>query len=119
MTIGGILIALGLGAYLFSDSRSFTALIPAILGALYLVAGLLSRKAGWHKHAMHGAAAVALLAFLGTVSGLFQLPALLAGTAARPVAVVVQAITAVLSLVFLVLAVRSFVAARRGRATSR
>jgi hypothetical protein len=113
--IGGVLIVLGLGAYLGSESRSFTALIPAFLGALYLAAGLLARQAKWHKHAMHAAAVIALLGFFGTLSGVTALPQLFAGTAERPLAVLVQSVTAVLSLIFLIFAIRSFVAARQQR----
>lgn len=113
--IGGVLIVLGLGAYLGSESRSVTALIPAFLGVLYLVAGLLSRQVKWHKHAMHAAAVVALLGLFGTFSGLLALPQLFAGTSERPLAVLVQSVTAVLSLIFLIFAVRSFVTARQQR----
>ena len=45
--------------------------------------------------------------------GLLQIGALLAGTAARPAAVVAQTIMAVLTLGYIVMAVRSFVRARR------
>jgi hypothetical protein len=64
---------------------------------------------------MHAAAAVALLGFLPSVPGLLGLPALLAGEAGRPAAVVLRSVMAVLLLGFLVAAVRSFVAARRAK----
>ena len=65
---------------------------------------------------MHAAAAVALLGFLPSVPGLLGIPDLLAGQAARPAAVVLRSVMAVLCLAFLVAAVRSFVLARRSRA---
>jgi hypothetical protein len=64
---------------------------------------------------MHAAAAVALLGFLPSVPGLLGIPDLLAGQAARPAAVVLRSVMAILCLGFLVVAVRSFVAARRAR----
>ena len=65
---------------------------------------------------MHAAALVALLGFLPSVSGLLGIPDLLAGEAARPAAVVLRSVMAVLCLGFLVVAIRSFIAARRARA---
>jgi uncharacterized membrane protein len=116
--IGGVLIVLGLGAYLGSETRSVTALIPAFLGILYLAAGFLSRQPKWHKHAMHGAAVIALLGLFGSFSGLLQLPQLFAGTAALPMAVLAQSVTAILSLIFLIFAIRSFITARQQRKTA-
>lgn len=116
--IGSVLIVLGLSAYLGSESRSFTALIPAILGALFVAAGALGRQAKWHKHAMHAATVIAALGFVGSFGGIAQLPALVGGTAERPLAVLAQSVTAILSLVFIVFAVRSFIAARQARKTA-
>jgi hypothetical protein len=50
------------------------------------------------------------------VRGLIGIPALLAGQAARPAAVVLQSVMALLCLGFLVVAIRSFIQARRARA---
>ena len=47
--------------------------------------------------------------------GVLKLPALLGGTAERPVAVVAQIVTFVVCLAFVVIAVRSFIEARRSR----
>jgi membrane-bound ClpP family serine protease len=63
---------------------------------------------------MHGAAVLTLLGFAGTVSGLIKLFKMLGGTEMeRPAAVTVQAIMAVLCLVFLILAIKSFIDVRR------
>ncbi len=114
--IGFLLVLLGAGGYLFSPSGSVTALIPAFLGALIALCGLVGRRGNLRRHAMHAAAALGLLGFLGTLGGVGGLFTLLAGgTVARPVAVVVQAVTALLCLVFVAFAVRSFIEARRGR----
>ena len=108
-------IALGLGGFFLTGAVHKTALIPAAIGAVLLLLGLLGGNEKLRMHVMHAALVIGLLALLGTVSGLFKLPAAIAGTAARPGAVFAQAATAVLSVVYLGLGVRSFIAARRAR----
>jgi hypothetical protein len=110
-----IYIALGLGGYFLTGAVHTTALIPAIIGVVLLVLGLLGSKEKLRMHVMHAALLIGLLALLGTASSLLKLPAAFDGTAARPEAVFAQAATAVLSVVYLALGVRSFIAARRAR----
>ena len=110
-----IYIALGLGGFFLTGGVHKTALIPAAIGAVLLVLGLLAGNEKLRMHVMHAALLIGLLALLGTVSSLFKLPAAIDGTAARPGAVFAQAATAVLSVVYLALGVRSFIAARRAR----
>ena len=109
-------IALGLAGFFLTGAVHKTALIPAAIGVVLLVLGLLGGNEKLRMHVMHAALLVGLLAFLGTARGLFKLPAAIDGTAARPGAVYAQAATALLSLVYLGLGVRSFIAARRARA---
>jgi len=113
-----IYIALGLGGYFLTGAVHKTALIPAVIGVVLLVLGLLGGKEKLRMHVMHAALLVGLLALLGTARGLLKLPAAFDGTADRPAAVFAQAATALLSIVFLGLGVRSFIAARRARAGS-
>jgi len=113
-----IYIALGLGGYFLTGAVHKTALIPAVIGVVLLVLGLLGGKENLRMHVMHAALLVGLLALLGTARGLLKLPAAFDGTADRPAAVFVQAATALLSIVYLSLGVRSFIAARRARAGS-
>lgn len=108
-------ILLGIGGFVLTGSIHKTALIPCVFGALFVVFGLLARKENLRKHVMHVAVLVALLAFLGTAKALPYLPSLLQGTAEKPAAIITQTINAILSLVYIVLAVRSFIAARRAR----
>jgi hypothetical protein len=108
-------IAIGLAGFFLTGAVHKTALIPAAIGVVLLVLGLLAGKENLRMHLMHAALLVGLLAFLGTARGLAKLPAAFAGTAERPGAVYAQAATAVLSLVFLAFGVRSFIAARRAR----
>ena len=64
---------------------------------------------------MHAAVLVALLGFLGSVRGLLGLGKVFDGTAVRPAAIVAQTIMALLTLAYIVVAVRSFIQARKAR----
>ena len=113
---GGALVLLGLGSYFGTGAEHPTALIPAAAGVLLIVFGLLARNPKLRMHAMHVAALIGLLGFFGSVSGLPQLMKLIAGdTIARPAAAISRSMMAVLCLAFVVLTVRSFVAARIAR----
>ena len=116
VALGILLIILGLAAYLGTGRSSATALIPAFFGLPLLVLGLLGHKDHLRKHAMHAAAGLALIGFLGTVSGLYEAFVLLGGGAVeRPAAAVVQALMALMCAIFIALSIRSFVHARRSR----
>ena len=114
MALGSLLFVIGVGFYFGTGASSVTALIPAFLGIPIEIAGFLALRQGWRKQAMHAAVLLALLGLLGSARGLFSLPALLSGAeVARPAAIVAQSITALLCLVFVGLAVGSFIEARR------
>lgn len=115
--IGLLLLVLGLVGYFATGRESPTALIPAVFGVLFLVIALIGRKGGKARmHAMHGGAVLALVGALGTARGLAGAIALLGGGEVdRPAAVIAQSIAFLLFLVFLVLAVQSFIAARRAK----
>jgi len=115
IALGVALIIVGLAGYFLTGAVSLTALIPAAFGLVIALAGLIARDDRKRKHAMHAAVAVALLGFLGSIRGVLQIGALLDGTAPRPAAVVSQTIMAVLTLGYIVMAVRSFVQARANR----
>jgi hypothetical protein len=115
IALGAALIVLGLGGYFLTGATSLTALIPAAFGLLFVLAGVLARDDRWRMHAMHAAVAIALLGFLGSFRGLLGLGKLLDGTAVRPAAIVSQTIMALLTLGYVVVAVRSFIQARRAR----
>jgi uncharacterized membrane protein len=111
-----ILIILGLVSYFGISSESITALIPAFLGVPILILGFLSLNEKYLKHSMHAAAVLMLLGFGGTVSGLIKFFRMLGGEIfERPSAITIQAIMAVICLIFLVLAIKSFIDARRGK----
>ena len=118
LLVAALLVALGLGTYTATGGSSFTALIPAILGAVLALLGFVGLRGGAaRRHAMHGVAVVALLGILGSLRAVPSLVALLSGgLVERPVAVIAQVLTIVLCGVLLALAVQSFVRARRSRA---
>jgi hypothetical protein len=108
--VGAVLTLLGLGTYLAAPV-SMTALIPAFFGVVLLLLGLLARNEGMRKHAMHAAAAVALIGFFGALSSLLR-----GSLETRAgIAIFAQAAMAVLTGGFVLLAVKSFIDARRAR----
>ncbi|MBD3403014.1 hypothetical protein GF420_08965 [candidate division GN15 bacterium] len=109
-----ILIVMGLVGYFGMGRESITALIPAFFGVAVLITALLARKENLRKHSMHAAVVLAVLGVAGTASGIPKFFMLISGSeVARANAVVVQFIMAVLSILYIVLAVKSFIDARR------
>jgi fucose 4-O-acetylase-like acetyltransferase len=115
IALGAALIVLGVGSYVLTGGVSPTALIPAAFGLLFVLAGVLARDDRRRMHAMHAAVVIALLGFVGSFRGLLGLGKVFDGTAERPAAIVAQTIMAVLTLGYIVVAVRSFIQARKAR----
>lgn len=113
---GAVLTVTGVIAYIVTDFSSWTALIPAIVGVLLVVAGVLARNENLRKHAIHGALAIALLGMLGSLRNVIQLGDVFAGDHDAPAAPITSAIMFVVLLAYLIAGIRSFVAARRQRA---
>lgn len=118
ITVGLILTLVGpLGYALSSADKSLTAFIPSAFGIVILVCGVIARAEKARKHAIHAALAIALLAVLGTAGR--AVPAyiqLLSGEEVKlPLALAMQSIVLVVCIVFIVLGVRSFIAARKAR----
>ena len=109
---GLLLIVLGIASYLTTGRTSVTALIPAFVGAVFVVLALVARNPAARKHVMHAAVALALLGALGTLGRI--IPAVRDGNTTRP-AVLAQIAMTVLLLVYVALGVRSFIEARRAR----
>jgi hypothetical protein len=110
--VGFLLVLLGVVGYVGTGFASLTALIPAMIGALFLVLALVARSPEARKHAMHAAVAVALLAVLGGIPRIMT--AVNAGEVSRP-AVLAQIAMATILGVYVILGVKSFVDARRAR----
>lgn len=101
-----VLFLLGTG------TSSLTPLIPAIFGVLLGICGLIGLKPELRKHAMHAAAAIALLSLIALVGEAVGRPGALDAPAT---ALTLKFICGLLLLGYLVLSVRSFIAARRAR----
>jgi hypothetical protein len=122
--LGIVLILQGLlGYFVIADADpetgkvSMTALIPSFFGVPFLLLGLIALKDAARKIAMHIAVVFGLLGLVGSL----MRPAmtLFSGEGvAFNSAVAMQLIMALLCLIFLVLCVRSFIAARQGAAAS-
>ena len=113
-----LFIALGLVGFIGTGSEHYTALIPAALGLLLGIFGVLSLSPdpGRRKLFMHINVTLGLLGFLGTIMGLIQWFQMLAGaTLKNPPAAESKAIMALLCLIYVALCVRSFIAARKAR----
>lgn len=111
---GGLLVLTGIVAYVATGFASWTALIPTIVGALLLIAGLIARQGdSARKHATHAALLVALLGAAGSVMNVVRLPELFSGDATNPGAIIASTIMLVLLVIFLVAGIRSFIAVRR------
>lgn len=112
-----LLIALGLVGYfaweaIGASSQSVTALIPAFVGLPMLLGAIIALKKN-----MLGMHIAVLFSLLGSLAGLGRLvPGLIRGTVdfAEAAPKLILGMTLV-SLLFTVMAVRSFVAARRAR----
>lgn len=115
--VGILLSLLGGVGYWGTGRESATALIPALFGIPILLAGLLGLRDAWRKHAMHAAALLATLGLIGALSR--PLGKLLSGASLSwSPALASQLAMAVLCGIFVVLAVKSFVDARRRRTSS-
>jgi hypothetical protein len=77
--IGAGFVVLGVVSYVGSGAESLTALIPAVFGVVLGALGLAGRRQDRRALAMHVAAGVAVLGFLGSARGLASLADLLAG----------------------------------------
>jgi len=123
MIFGFTLAVLGVAGFVSTGSSSFTSLIPAVFGVILYICGRVGTSAPHlRKHAMHVAAVVSLVGILGVVPRfLGKLPALFSGQPVEPstTAVVLQLITAVLLVIFLLLCIKSFIDARKSRLASK
>lgn len=114
IVFGLLLVVLGLAGYFLSGAASPTALIPAFFGIVLLVLGFVARAENLRKHAMHAAAAVALIGFVGALASLLRAPM----ETRSAIANFSQIAMALLTAVFVALCVKSFRDARRARAAS-
>jgi hypothetical protein len=113
-----LLILLGAAGFLATGSHAPTALIPAFFGIVLLILGLLARTGDPKRRMllMHIAVTLGFLGFLGTVTSFAGFARMVHGeVVARPAAVVEKSVMAILTLIYVLLCVRSFITARRAR----
>jgi hypothetical protein len=114
-----LLIALGLIGFVGTGSAHYTALIPAWIGLVLGVFGLLSLSSNpsRRKLFMHINVTVALLGAIGTCVEILRstLHAHAMGTVADPIATNSKIGLELLLLIYVILCVRSFIAARKAR----
>jgi uncharacterized membrane protein HdeD (DUF308 family) len=111
IVFGVLLIVLGVIPFAMSGAK--TALIPAYVGVVLAVLGAVAINRGARKHAMHAAVIVGLLGFLAAAGRLGS--SMSSGKAPSALGATSLGLMALLTLVFVVLCVRSFVQARRQR----
>ena len=101
---GLLLTALGLIGYFATGQASKTALIPCIFGLPTIMLAVFTWfKSGISKQTTIAALIIAVLALGGTVAGLSKLVVLLTGgNVERPIAIIVQSIMAIASLIYVI-----------------
>lgn len=117
ISVGIILIVLGLTSYVATGAASATALIPSFFGIVFALLGLLGQKSeGMRKHAMHAALLLAILGLGGSFGGLISMIGAIGGEMPdRPAAAIGQAFMAVVCIAFLAAGIKSFINARKER----
>jgi len=117
IVIAILLIILGPVAFFMSGTESWTPFIPSIFGIVLAVCGRIAMRKAWRMHAMHASVLIALLGAgaagarsLPNVRQLFSTE----GDAPR-IGLAAQLIMTLLCTVYVVLAVRSFITARKNR----
>jgi hypothetical protein len=111
---GVALVITGLVAYGLTQA-SVTALIPAFMGGIVLLLGLVAQARPAAAGGLVAAALViALLAVFGSFSGIRGVLAMVAGNPVeRPVAAMAQTVTLLLSVAYLVVAGRAWLGSRK------
>ena len=115
---GVLLIVLGGVSFVLTGQKFPTSLIPVAFGILLIIFGALANTPDSRRRMlfMHIAVTVGLLGFLATSPALFQAFQLFKGKLfPYPAAVEEKAAMSGLMLIYVLLCVRSFLAARRSR----
>jgi hypothetical protein len=116
LAFGVMLVVLGGIGFIGTGSTHLTALIPAGFGLVLCIAGALANTEDSKKRMlwMHIAVTVGLLGFIG--AAVMVIKAFVSNVPiAHPMAVEEQGVMGLLCAIFVVLCVRSFIAARRAR----
>jgi multisubunit Na+/H+ antiporter MnhF subunit len=119
ISLGVVLILLGILGFVSTGSHAPTALIPTYVGIVLAVLGALALTDDAKKRMlyMHIAVTIGLLGFLGTAFAIVRYIEMLRGRQfPHPVAIQEKAAMSAICLFFVLLCVRSFITARRQRA---
>lgn len=111
MGTGILLIVLGGLAYALTAFASWTALIPALLGALLIAGGLVG-----FLNQVIGAVlgiSVAVIGVLGTGVNILALGSVLTGVSDEPAVVIISTITCILLIAYVVVMIRALILAYR------
>jgi hypothetical protein len=115
---GVLLVLLGVASYLLTGHKFPTSLIPVAFGILLITFGGMAETPETRRRMlfMHIAVTVGLLGFLATAPALVSAVQLFKGKLfPYPAAIEEKAAMSLLLLIYVVLCVRSFIAARRSR----
>ncbi|MFC7623218.1 hypothetical protein [Microlunatus sp. GCM10028923] len=110
-----VLILTGVITFIATGASSVTALIPAFVGILIGVCGVLAMREKFRRHAIHLALVFALIGALGSLMNVVKIGQLFNGTAERPGAIIESIILLVVTVLYLIFGIRSFIAARKAR----
>jgi hypothetical protein len=117
---GILLILLGIAGFVSTGSTHPTSLIPSGIGLLFVLFGVMANTEDSKKRMlwMHISVTVALLVFLGMIPAALDTLRLARGVVfPHPIAVEEKGALALLSLLYVLFCVRSFISARRARLT--
>ena len=111
IVFGFLLSALGLYGYFGMGRVSITALIPLFIGVPVIILGLLAFNEKRIKDSMHAASVLVLLGLIGSVYRFLQ--KIIIGNLDDSSLILI--IMSVLCIIFLILAINSFIKARKTR----
>jgi len=111
IVFGILLSALGLYGYFGMGRVSITALIPLFIGVPVIILGLLAFNEKRIKDSMHAASVLVLLGLIGSVYRFLQ--KIIIGNLDDSSLILI--IMSVLCIIFLILAINSFIKARKTR----
>ena len=118
IAFGILLMLLALFGFVHTGSTHPTALIPGIFGLFFISFGVMANSENPKKRMlwMHISVTVALLGFLGTIPADIATIRIARGMVLpHPVAVLEKGAMSLLCLLYVLLCIRSFIAARRTR----
>jgi hypothetical protein len=118
IAFGILLILLGITGFVATGSAHPTSLIPSGIGLFFVLFGIMANTENPKKRMlwMHISVTVALLVFLGMIPSAIDTIKLSRGAYfPHPIAIEEKGALALLSLIYVLFCVRSFISARRAR----